>query len=435
MLLLALLLSLAALIQFTVVTRTVVDVPIRADAADYFAYAQNLHDHGTFSRSAPARRGEAPPRDHLRSPGYPVFLLLAGAPQPDAGWLLQVSLMQAALGVLSVLLSYAIAHRLGGGTLAMACALVVAINPYLAMSNVYLLTESLFTFLLLASAWLSLRSVDAPSRLAPALLAGLAWGLCSLVRPTMQFLPALMLVATLLLPGLRAWHRPAAIALAVFALVVAPWALRNRTLPPAPPNSDLMVNSIVHGSYPGFKYDDRPETFAFPYRFDPRIQEISRDLPTALGHIASEFRRQPMRMAKWYLVGKPYFFLSLRDAQSLDVMIYPVLRAPWYEDIRFAAVREASRLLHWPLTLSALAAMGLLLLWPRALRLTPEQRWAASLVAMVIAYAIALHMVAAPFPRYAIPFRPLIYALGLLPLRAAWLWLRAARAVPVGSPT
>ena len=42
-------------------------------------------------------------------------------------------------------------------------------------------------------------------------------------------------------------------------------------------------------------------------------------------------------------------------------------------------------------------------------------------MALVVLYAIGLHMVVAPFPRYAIPFRPLIYALAMVPVQAAWL--------------
>jgi hypothetical protein len=64
------------------------------------------------------------------------------------------------------------------------------------------------------------------------------------------------------------------------------------------------------------------------------------------------------------------------------------------------------------------------LLRPRWLRLGTSATTAAFIVALLVVYAIAFHMIAAPFPRYAIPFRPFIYVLALLPLRAAWLATR-----------
>jgi hypothetical protein len=48
-LILTLILSISALIQFTVVSRTTVEIPFRVDAGDYFSYAYNLSHHGVYS--------------------------------------------------------------------------------------------------------------------------------------------------------------------------------------------------------------------------------------------------------------------------------------------------------------------------------------------------------------------------------------------------
>jgi hypothetical protein len=115
--------------------------------------------------------------------------------------------------------------------------------------------------------------------------------------------------------------------------------------------------------------------------------------------------------------------------QSADIMIYPTERTPFYEDLHFAMMRMASRLLHWPLMLGALFAMALLGFRRRLLRLgvASPQLVASGLVGIVVAYAIAFHMIVAPFPRYAIPFRPLLFVLALLAVRAAWLRWGLAR--------
>jgi hypothetical protein len=44
-----------------------------------------------------------------------------------------------------------------------------------------------------------------------------------------------------------------------------------------------------------------------------------------------------------------------------------------------------------------------------------EQRIAILLVALIL-YFLAVHMVGAPFPRYGIPLRPIVYGLGLFTL-------------------
>ena len=84
-LLLVLILALSSLIQLTVVSRTSMDIALRADARDYFSYAYNLRNHGVYSRMDTWAKGAAsyiPVPDQLRAPGYPAFLALLGNPDP-----------------------------------------------------------------------------------------------------------------------------------------------------------------------------------------------------------------------------------------------------------------------------------------------------------------------------------------------------------------
>ena len=425
-LLLILILAISAFIQFTVVSKTIVDDPLRADAGEYFSYAYNLYHYDTFSLAwtwVGAPPEQAPASDSIRSPGYPLFLLMAGTPRPIADYGLRVTYFQAALGVLSVWLIYLIAVQFLGRGFALLAALLTATAPQLATISTYLLTESLFLFLLLASV-LSLITALKTERRALFIITGFLWGLCSLVRPTAEFFPVLGLLAVLLVPRLRSYRSNALVGFACFAALMSPWIIRNQVAELRNPSSSLMVNTLAHGSYPGFMYEGRPETFAFPYRFDPNLPEITKDVPSVLKDIGRRFAAQPGTYASWYLLGKPYFFLSLRDVQSADIMIYPVSQTPYYQDLKFAVVRRFSLELHWPLMILGLIGLATLALRPRWLDIDRPALIAASVVALVIAYAIAFHMVVAPFPRYAIPFRPLIFLLALLPLRAVWVQIR-----------
>jgi 4-amino-4-deoxy-L-arabinose transferase-like glycosyltransferase len=400
----------------------VVDEPLRADAGEYFAYAYNLHNYGVYSLhegwlDPPPRK--APTADKVRSPGYPLFLLAAGPPHPNAGYGLRINYLQACMGVASVLLIFLIAAQFLPAGWALAAAALTAISPHLATMNTYLLTEPLFTFFLLAATWSVMRAAASRKSWMFA-LSGLLWAAASLVRPTTQFFPVLLLALVFVLPSLRSYRRPALVGTAVFALALSPWFIRNLSVPAAGPGSNLMVNTLAHGSYPDFMYQGRPETFAYPYRADPDLPKFTGSLAAVLGHIAENFKAHPLEQARWYLLGKPYFFLSLRDVQSADVLIYPSSRMPFYDSPAFSMLRVASNKIHWPLMLLALAGIFVVLLRPRMAELDPVAKQAATILALLVAYAIAFHMVVAPFPRYAIPFRPALFALAMLGLQLGW---------------
>jgi 4-amino-4-deoxy-L-arabinose transferase-like glycosyltransferase len=428
-LLLVLLLSLSAYIQLTVVSQTVVDAPLRADASEYFSYAYNLHHHGVYSIQRTWTDEPAPARlvpDAARPPGYPIFLALLGTPEPTQAYLLRVSFAQAVIGVASVWLTYLIGSMLMGRALSMAAATITAIAPQLATVSTYLLTESLFMFLLLASVFSLLQAVNRQKRWLYA-VSGLLWGVTSLVRATSEYFPVLLLVAVLIIPALRSYRRNALIAFACFILAMSPWFIRNQSAAVSRSSPSLLIKTLAHGSYPDFMYQQRPETFGFPYRFDPDADRDTRDLPSIVSHIGGLFKAHPLEYGRWYLIGKPYFFLSMEDVQSFDILIYPVTHSPYYEDLRFATLRWLSLCLHWPLMILGLAGSLLVLLRPRWLRLDIPARRDAFILALLVVYAIGFHMIAAPFPRYAIPFRPFVYVLAFMSMRAAWLVVRSGR--------
>jgi 4-amino-4-deoxy-L-arabinose transferase-like glycosyltransferase len=420
-LLLILLLAGTTWIQLTVVNRTVVDGPLRSDAGEYFSYAVNLRSSGIYSLDQNWRRGQpaaAPIPDKIRPPGYPLLLAALGQPRASDAWIHRVSLVQAGFGVLVVFLAYLLACRLLGPGLALVVGALCAINPHLSTISTYVLSESLFGLTLLLAIWTSLRALQRDST-ASWLLAGLAWSACCLVRPTMQFLIPMMVIGCFLVPRLKPWRRGMLLALLTLVLGMGPWLVRNAGIREAP-GSSLLVKSLVHGSYSGFMYDSRPESFGFPYRFDPDSAAASRDVKSALARIGGNFRREPGTQLVWYAIAKPLWFLSWGNVQAVDVLIYPVSRSPFYEDRRFSAMRAGSLLMHWPLMLLGLAGALLAVLRPAWLRLDAQSRGPAILVAAIVLYAIALHVVAAPFPRYSIPFRPLLFALALLVLQGAW---------------
>lgn len=442
-LLMVLILALSAFIQLSVVSRTIVDRPLRTDAIDYFSYAWNLQHYGVYSAqrtwppfAAPAPGAVVP--DKLRTPGYPAFLLAVGKPTPDWNFLLRVSYMQAALSVVTVLLTYLLGCHFLPRSLALVGALIVAISPHMAIMSTYLLTETLFTTTLAASV-LSLVAAVKSGRRSLFVATGLLWGVASLVRPTALYFPPMLLLVVIASQSLRHFARPAFLSFACFLAVLAPWVARNQSAALSGPAPSLMVNTLAHGSYPDFKYNGRPETYGYPYKYDPRIQAITQDLPSVFRDIAARFEAEPVRYTVWYLFGKPRAFLSWSNIDGFDVTVYPVTSSPIYEDRTFVVFRLVSFLLHWPLMLLALATSMWLAASAMARKTQPANAKfiAAFVTASVFLYAIVFHIAAAPYPRYAIPFRPMAYLLALLGVRTAWLAVRRMRNRPKStlSPT
>lgn len=423
MLALVLILAVSAFVQATAVSQTEVINPLRADSGEYFSYAFNLREYGVYSITPTWNQPTkpAPPAaDDLRPPGYPLFLAAISAPEPSLEYVNKVLYAQAALAVFCVLLTYLVAASVVSRGQALCIALVTAITPHFATISTNLLSEGLFVFLLLLSVLALIRAVNSQRRQLY-VAAGLLLGICTLVRLTTLYLPAVLLLAVLAVPRLRAYRANALLATACFLVAFLPWTVRSHQAGVANVGSGLMVKTLLHGSYPNFEFNGRPETFAFPYRFDPEAERISRDLPSVLGHIATQFRDHPFESARWYLIGKPFYFLSWGGVQAVDILIYPVTRTPFYDRPLFSAMRLLTFAVHWPLMISGVLGAFLLLFKPRWIPLEGQQRAAASIVAAVVVYAIAFHVVAAPLPRYSIPFRPLIFTLAVLPWRAAWL--------------
>jgi 4-amino-4-deoxy-L-arabinose transferase-like glycosyltransferase len=369
------------------------------------------------------QQGDAPPTpDAITTPGYPLFLWSLPGFAPEPGFLQRVSLAQAGLGVLAVGLVLLIARPLGR-VASLGAAALAALSPHLAVINTYVLTESLFVFMLLASTYASIQAARYRS-LALFLLAGLLWGGCSLVRATTQFIPILAAGATLLIPRLADWRKPALVMLLGFAAAQAPWHIRNAITPSPAGQPNLMVSFLHHGSYPGFMFENRPESYGAPYRSDPNNEAVSRDLGSVLANIARHFRDEPQKYANWYLLGKPIALFSWNIIGGAgDIYTYPVTSTPYIDDPVFASIRKVALFLHWPLT--ALGFLGAIsaIATPRRLRLGGEGLLVARVLAAVTLYAVAFHIIGAPFSRYGIPFRPFLLILALVvamtPLRTS----------------
>ena len=412
-------------LRLDVVRFTVIDSPLRSDAADYTAYAYNLERHGVYSRDITTILSDekTPQPDALRSPGYPVLLTMFVSESLSV-FITRTIYMQAVISTLTLLLVALLANRIMTKWPALLVCLLAAISPHLIVANTYVLTETLFCFwvvlMLLVLAWTSGRS-----SLLMWTSAGIILAIATLTRPGIQyFIIPLALIAWLYNPS-TSRLRITILTSLVFITMVSAWSYRNYQTTGQTSDPQLMINGLHHGMYPGFMYNGQPHTYGYPYRFDPRSAEISTSVSRILVAIYEEFRSDPLAITSWFL-SKPAYFLQWSQVQGDDIFTYPTIASPYY--LEGSLHQLSSRLMkhaHFPLVLLSIFGVIAAFLPGHISCLSHQQRRAAIILSSLYVYFILVHVVVAPFPRYSIPLRPVIYILALLPLYCAFLRIRA----------
>jgi hypothetical protein len=210
--------------------------------------------------------------------------------------------------------------------------------------------------------------------------------------------------------GVREGGQRGAMLLLGFAIAYGAWPARNLVQLGTTGDPELQINMLHHGMYPNFTFEGHPESYGFPYRFDPRTPEIGASMKSVRAEITRRFSEDPARHLQWYLLGKPRALWSWNIVQGMgDAFVYPVIKSPYFSSPVFAVSHRVSRWLHAPVVI--IAGLFAIAVWiPVCLRSIPAQAvfvWRA--IALMLLYLTLLHMVGAPFPRYAVPFRPELY--------------------------
>lgn len=404
-------------LRVTAITYSVVDSPIRADAADYYFYAKNLNEQSVYSKQ---RNDQIPLEpDALRSPGFPLF----------ASWFYQDDIQQTVKNtILAQTLVQIVCFVLFSATLIRLLGLpwsVPAITllwtfPHLVNINIYYLTESLFSSLLALTVFVSTWKLKDGQLSAPAcILSGICIGLAALTRPTLEYFPLFVLLAVLVIH--RAQWKKAAIFAGTALLFIVGWKLRNLFAIGSLSDPTLTINGLYHGSFPDFMYNNRPETFGFPYRFDPQADEVYKGVPATLSLIWERAIASPLEYLHWYLVGKQTYLWQWNIiAGQGDIFIYPMIKTPYFilPDMYYS--REAHYYIHgvW-ITIGIITAILSLILHALGkVKISPI--WLLS--ALFILYCMLIHIPAAGFPRYGIPYKAILIPLAIFGIQQLYLW-------------
>lgn len=391
-------------IRIAYIQQTVINRPIVADARQYVIYGYNLAFNKTFSQEYPS---DHPTPDSFRSPGYP--LLIASVLKLTDNFYPVILNIQVVLSSVLVLLTYALSCSFLPIWASYTSAILVAISPHLVSISSYLLTETLFSFMMLSSLFCFYHA-QRLNNLSLYLCSSILFGYTYLTNEIVLFLPFLFSIFWLY--RLRPLHKSIILKIGVFLVIFsvfpAIWMIRQANLPPnALKASQRALSTLTHGTYPDFIYKS-PQFKYFPYHEDPMQPEISQSWNRFVEIFLQRFKERPLRYIRWYLIEKPYYLWSWNILQGQgDVYIYPVTTSLYTKSNLANATRTMMKLVH-PIIL-IVAFLGILLVCYRYRYYFKHMDSVPLMLWITIVYITIVYTIFAPWPRYSIPFRPELY--------------------------
>lgn len=409
--LLFLILALGTYLRLSAVTNTEINTPIRADAQVYYFSAVNLNQKGIFSSAAPTLPHVKP--DAFVQPAFPFIIAPLIKFPPTMDMIFQVNILQAILGILTIILTFLFFLNFSEHSIALGAALLVAISPHLVVMTTYMLTETTFTFFLLLGFYLLMLAYTKEQPLF-SIASGLALGLSALTRSTTEYL-GLFLLLSFTFESKHHFTKTILPALLTSLTIIMGWKLRNLFAINSLSDPTLFINAVHHGMYPGFMYHGNPASLAIPYRFDPLSAWIDASAAHAIIAIVQNFAANPLQYSAWFFIGKPIFLLSWNMIDGIgDIFLYPVLSSPYFYNPVFQITRSIVFGLHGLLSIIAVFGLFFTLTIPKSSAANDKFMFAAKISALLVLYFFLIHIIGAPYPRYGIPLRPFIYGFGLL---------------------
>lgn len=400
-------------------TTEIVDL-LNGDAGQYVDYAYNLAHHNTFSKEASL----TPTPDSFRSPGFPL-LMAASFIIGGNNFELWTIFFQALLSSLLIPLTYLLARLFLPRWGVFLTMLLVALSPHLITMTSYLLSETLFSFTILAAFTCYVYACKQEILLL-FILAGLLFGFSYLTNEASLFVPPILALVTYIslqnetsiTADFQRLKRLMIVGVLVFLIFPTGWLLRNTlNVPASSPNSTgRALATLSHGAYPDFIYND-PAYKYFPYMDDPEQLEFSSSLKSFRRIFWRRFKERPLRYISWYLLEKPYHLWTWKMTQGTgDLYVYEVSESLFTKSAIANYLKTLMEILHY--SWMVLCVLGFFALFRRANK--SSRNLPVVLIFTVIIYVTVVYTIFAPWSRYAVPFRPFFYGMGTWTL---WFFL------------
>jgi len=196
---------------------------VTSDSVEYLALARSLRETGQYQSV------ESGNIDLVRPPGYPAFLAIL-LPDDITSSYARVTIVQLALSGITTLLIYSIAYKLGNPKAGLCAAWIHALSPNVVLWSLTIMSETLFSLLLVIALLLTLNFIKERS-LWLLCCSGVVLGLAALTRPIGLLIiliwAAVLVVCMRRFESRRRWHSIIPLLVIGCGLVVIPWMVRN----------------------------------------------------------------------------------------------------------------------------------------------------------------------------------------------------------------
>ena len=213
---------------------------------------------------------------------------------------------QAVLQGMSMYLIFLLGRRIFNSRVAIiACVInLFYIAEYYAVTMI--LTEVIFKFLFLLLVYLCILAIQ-EKKLSYYLIGGVVWGLACLVRPTVGAFPAVILIMWFIHKyTFKEMVKYTVVTTLVFALVMAPWWIRNyRVFHRFIPLTLSTGNPFLQGTYINY---DQTQNYVFPELGNDAIKNNQIEMAIGLDRLKTYVPQEPIKYLSWYTIGKSKLF-------------------------------------------------------------------------------------------------------------------------------
>lgn len=340
----------------------------------------------------------------IRPPLYPGLLAAVWTVSPNN--LQAIRVMQMLLTLATALLIYYLGLRVYDSTVAAWAAAATWLYPSLIFANFLILTETLFTFLLIGFVVLAVRLIQDP-RWSTALACGATLGLAALTRSILWPLPLVLCPLLMVLlrgPLARRLLLPALV-FAGYAVVVAPWAARNTRLQHVLTVVDTMGGiNLRMGNYE-YTPDDRMWDAVSLVGDQSWVHGLAADLP---GPSVTEGEKEKwaQRKAIAYMRANPGVTLrraaiKFADFWGLEREFVAGVQSGFYAPPAWFQVIATAAIMLSYVALVTTAAAGIWIAAPRDWRVH-------AIVLLPVLLIVAGHTIVFGHSRYHLPLMPLL---------------------------
>lgn len=395
--------------RFLYVATLDISIPIRGDAVAYVQYASNLVEHGVFSKDKNAQ----PLADSYWSPGYPVFLALSStlASFFKVGFYPVALFLQAMMGGLAAALVFALGRLALPQAWALAAATLTTLSPHLMTHGGYLLSETLFGFLLLSGLFFYVKAINRQYSLWFVGASGALLGLAYLTNPVMLFVPIVFALRLLFLQyvskTLQLSPRFLGVFLACFFVFVMAWSVRDKISVSGDQlgSSDRAFENLIIGSHSNFHdvWRANPRDPENPFDIDNKKYKNNHS-----GFYSELFNRitaEPLHYLHWYFIQKP---LELWGWDILvgygDIYVYRVDASLYHKSKSALVSLVVMKQIHF--WLFAIALLGLFFVLREQ---NKDQKETILSVYLCLLCVSAVYVILHTDARYSVPLRPEMY--------------------------